>query len=281
VCDQLSAVTSNLGTAYALATNSGYSRGAQMTSIVLSSKKIVSLGIFYLPDDLYWDYDVPMTYIPHTKSFITLAYEQVGVNQYQYWVINATLLGNNGKWVVTQLCEGYWTNFWHLPTLDNVYRVFAFTYTNSLYSLTWENNTSIPDQKKLLELTCVGKPQFLANAAIEFTNSTFYLLSPCPYDTTLFSIFLFNSSIRHQIINVDLSTVSLLQAVPSSPIPPVCGNSCQVHTDCSNSTTCHICRIGRCVSSGKCGDFCMGPQDCYVGDCVGMCNDNQCKGQIY
>jgi len=60
-----------------------------------------------------------------------------------------------------------------------------------------------------------------------------------------------------------------------------CAENCQNSDQCqTGSKTCQTCRLGRCVSSGECGSYCLTPVDCFGGACVAKCKNFQCVPEL-
>eukprot|EP01127_Copromyxa_protea_P016589 TRINITY_DN4949_c0_g2_i1.p1 TRINITY_DN4949_c0_g2~~TRINITY_DN4949_c0_g2_i1.p1 ORF type:complete len:412 (+),score=62.74 TRINITY_DN4949_c0_g2_i1:7-1242(+) len=56
-----------------------------------------------------------------------------------------------------------------------------------------------------------------------------------------------------------------------------CGADCQNHDECKRqSSSCQICRLGKCVADGECGSYCLTALDCYGGACINNCVNWRC-----
>jgi len=201
----------------------------------------------------------PITWLPHKQAYLIELEESTGARNLYLLSITA----NSSILTFTGL-EGGYTSLWFDVTTDN--RTVIAYKGGAVYGLNLELNTV----RVIYDFNCFGL------LAVDFQKQTLYHLSNC--DTLIIESYSWFYNTSGPIVDLDpqLENIANIQSV-GTYIPFLCGAPCGTHPDCAQSKTCNTCRLGTCTTAtGDCNAFCMKPQDCFAGVCVGNCEFNRC-----
>jgi len=222
---------------------------AHIVSYNLQTAKTKHLFIFKVSSSSDLAINTPIVFVPQNQFWVIPIGGQLNmVNQY----------GSTGTGVM-----GRWSSLWS-PMIKDRPTQFIGYYNGTFQWL----DISAASVKPLIYYGCPGVP------SLNVQDQQIYHLQNC--GSLVMNKVDFANTTRSSV-DVDPSLVNSVAASSSGLYTPYgCGFSCGTFPDCANSTSCNICRLGKCVSNGECNAFCIGADDCYAGVCVGDCEAGRC-----
>jgi hypothetical protein len=219
--------------------------------IRLADNQMHHLFTMHLPTGASYVVGAPLVFVPDSRYWIvSLGEELYKINQ----------LGP-----VSTKITGAFTNLWS-PMIAGKSNMLI-GYNKGIFS--WID-TMAQTTKALRMYGCVGIP------SVNPDLQKIYHLQQCKAGTLTFYTTDFQNKTTSSV-GVDPNLVNSISGQSTGQYTPYgCGMPCTLETDCVNSTSCNICRLGKCSSSGDCSAFCENAADCYAGICVGDCEAGRC-----
>jgi len=214
----------------------------------------------------YQMHDLIRVHLPAGASYV-VGCHMVFDPANRYWVVSLGeyLYKINENGPVATTITGAWTNMWS-PMISGKSNMLIGYHKGSFSWIDLAAQTS----KVLRNFPCNGIP------SVNTDLQKIYHLQNCKIGSLMFYTVDFQNKTASSV-GVDPNLASSVSGQSTGQYTPYgCGMPCSVVTDCVNSTTCNICRLGKCSSSGDCGAFCDNGSDCYSGICVGDCEAGRC-----
>jgi len=221
-----------------------------MLRVTLSNNLMHNLFKFTLPTGAQFVIGAPLLFLP----------------QNQFWIVplGTSLYTLNVYGARPSPIFGTFTYLWN-PMVDQKPNLLIGYSKGVFYWIDFSQAVSYP----LTGFACTGLP------SVNTYFQKVYHLQDCNNELVMYTVDYYNTTSSSVPLDPGFSSAVSTQST-GMYVPWGCGMQCDLNTDCTNSSTCHTCRLGKCVSDGDCGAFCSSNTECFAGICVGDCEGGRC-----